>query len=244
MFHDPDFMPFQPPEVRGTIQQLLKNYLTSFPASTYEEPFSLQKNWPFRDNLFVTDPDLIEELLIGRADEFTRDHITRQGGAELDRGSLFLAEGADWRWQRRAVAPAFRHENLLGFVPTFAACAKRRVEIWRKHSGGALDVSAAMTQTTFDIILDAALGGATALDRDRYLTALATAFKGVPWQMLLAYVGLPASFPHPGRAQARRAADYGYGEVAKLVAARKAQPSDRNDVLNLLIAARDSETEP
>jgi cytochrome P450 len=24
--------------------------------------------------------------------------------------SLFMAEGTDWKWQRRAVAPTFRHE--------------------------------------------------------------------------------------------------------------------------------------
>jgi cytochrome P450 len=41
--------------------------------------------------------------------------------------SLFMAEGADWKWQRRAVAPSFRHDKLLALVPTFSAIAVRTV---------------------------------------------------------------------------------------------------------------------
>jgi cytochrome P450 len=245
MFHDPDFMPFEPPKGRANLSAGLKNFLTAFPASAYEEPFTLLRNsWPFADLALVADPELIEELLIARMDEFPHDSAINQAlGPATGRGSLLLAEGADWKWQRRAIAPAFRHENLLDLTPSFAAHAQRRVELWRKQSGrGVLDVSDAMTQTTFDIILDAVLGGAAAFDRDRYLTALDTALKGMPWRITLAMVGLPASFPHPGGARARRADEYAHGEIAKLAAARKAAPSDRKDMLSLLIAARDPET--
>src|SRR5208283_838787 len=244
MFQDPNFMPFDPPKDRPNRWMMLKNYLAAIPASYYEEPFTLQRGiWPFGDVALVTDPELIEELLITRADEFLRDRVSSQAlGGSVARGSLLLAEDADWKWQRCAVGPAFRHENLLSFVPTFVACAKRRLELWRKQNGETINVSAAMTQTTFDVILDAVLGGATALNHDRYLTALDTTLNSAPMLYAMASAGLPASFPYPGRARARRAANYGYEEVGKLVAARSAAPSNRKDVLNMLISACDPES--
>jgi len=84
-----------------------------------------------------------------------------------------LAEGADWRWQRRVVAPILRHETLVSFVPIFAAMAKRQVERWRAARLCApVDAAAAMTHTTFDIIVEAILGGSASLDADRYCRAL------------------------------------------------------------------------
>lgn len=243
MFHDPDFTPFDPPEGLVGPSVFLDNYLAAFPAKTYELPFTFLKHfWPFPDIAIVADPALLEEMLISRAEEFPRDIFSREALGAIDRGSLLTAEGADWRWQRRAVAPAFRHENLLGFVSSFAACAETRVEAWRRQCGETVDVSADMTATTFDIILDAVLGGAPGFDSGRYLSALDAALKSVPWRAAQACLGVPEWLPYPGRAHARAAADYGYGEVAKLVAARKARPSQHMDVLNLLLNARDPET--
>ena len=53
----------------------------------------------------------------------------------LGETSIFLAEGADWRWQRRAAAPIFRNEILLSFVPVFAEMAQRA----SRNSGGCSD---------------------------------------------------------------------------------------------------------
>src|SRR5262249_56304186 len=43
--------------------------------------------------------------------------------------SIFVADGAEWRWQRRAAAPIFRHETILSFVPLFAAWRSDKAKI-------------------------------------------------------------------------------------------------------------------
>jgi cytochrome P450 len=79
--------------------------------------------------------------------------------------SLFMAEGADWKWQRRAVAPTFRHDKLLALVPTFSAIAVRQAERWRAAPRERpVDVAEAMAQTTCEVIVDTMLGSAGALD--------------------------------------------------------------------------------
>ena len=42
--------------------------------------------------------------------------------------SLFTAEGVDWRWQRRAVAPVFAQCNVSALVPVMTATAERAAQ--------------------------------------------------------------------------------------------------------------------
>lgn len=245
MFHDADLMPFRPRR-RPSLRAMLTNYMENFPPESYTEGYSTLTGIAsiFVPTVFLTDPELIEDVLVKRADLFVRDQFSsRAMSSILDRRSMFLAEGADWRWQRRAVAPAFRYENLLALVPNFVQCAKTQIEEWRQScSGGAVDITKAMTQTTFDVIQHAVLGDAKALERETFIDALRVGFEGLPWQEVLAYLRIPASFPHPGYRKAR-AAIYGLKDkLDKTISARRAAPTDRRDILGLLLSARDPET--
>ena len=83
---------------------------------------------------------------------------TRALSSAFSRKSLFFAEESDWRWQRRAAAPAFRHEKLLELVPIFAHGALAQAQEWQSIANGAIiDVALAMRKLTVAIILQAAL---------------------------------------------------------------------------------------
>jgi cytochrome P450 len=49
--------------------------------------------------------------------------------------------------------------------------------------------------------------------------------------------------PFPGRWRARRARDFLHADISRLIAERPAKPADHPDLLNLLLAARDAETD-
>jgi cytochrome P450 len=242
VFHDPDFVPFQPPEHYSYIKQVT-NYIESFPRSTYEEDFTWVK-LPIGQMVFVSDPAVIEDILITRANLFPRDGVTRRAlSSTLDPRGLFLAEGADWRWQRRAVAPAFRPETLLTFVPGFAAEAERQIEEWRNlPSDRPLDIFAAASQLTLNVAAKALLGSPASLDANRFSTALASNIKGLPWEFLYALLQVPSFVPFPQRASMRRSTAFLHGIAREVVAERRANPSDTTDLLGLLLAARDPET--
>jgi len=245
MFHDPDFMPFTPRE-KPTFSANLHNFLENWPPAAYREGFaSLPGLWPFIGKThFLTDPELIEEMLITRASSFGRDFMTTRAlSGPINRESLFFAEEADWKWQRRAVAPAFRHENLLALVPTFVQCAKKQSEEWRAGAASTpVDVMSAMSRTTFAVIERAVLGEADSLDEEKFLAALSPALATIAWRRVYAFAGLPEWTPHPGYFKARAAAAHLNDETARLVAARRASGAVRHDLLGLLLSARDPET--
>ena len=181
MLTDPDLVPFVPPvrPVRGLsgLWTFQRNFIETFPRSTYEQDATRVKT-RWSDVLYICDPRLIQEMLVDRPDAFGRDAMTRRTFAPMiGETSLFLAEGADWRWQRRAVAPIFRHEVLLSYVSTFTKMAARQTSRWRDAPNARLvDVAASMTRITFDIIAETILGGSAKLDFERYERALTQAF--------------------------------------------------------------------
>jgi cytochrome P450 len=243
---DPDFVPFEPPPqplgLRG-LPTLGRNYVEAIPRAAYEEKV-VRIDGALSDLLLVCDPDIVGEILVDKPDAFERDVVTRRSFAPMiGPTSLFLAEGADWRWQRRAVAPIFRHDMLLSFVPIFSAMAQRQIERWRAAPRDqAVDAAAAMTRTTFEIIVEVMLGGSASLDSDRYSRALTENFNTIPWHVIYALFSLPPWLPFPKRGRAMRERDFLHRDIRRIVAARRAAPSAQPDLLDLLLAARDPET--
>ena len=193
MFTDPDLVPFEPPPqplgLRG-LPVMWRNYIESIPRGAYEDGV-VRIRRRHADTILVCEPELIGEMLVEKAENFERDAVTRRAFAPtIGRNSLFLAEGAEWRWQRRAVAPIFRHEALMSFLPVFTAMAERQAEQWRKAPRGEpVDAAAAMTRTTFDIIVETMLGGSANLDADRYSRAIKDSFETIPWHIIYAQLG-------------------------------------------------------
>jgi cytochrome P450 len=246
VFTDPDLVPFEPPPqplgLRG-LPVVWRNYVESIPRAAYEEGIV---RIPHRraDTLLICEPDIIGEVLVEKAENFERDAVTRRAFApSIGRNSLFLAEGAEWRWQRRAVAPIFRHEALMSFLPVFTAMAERQAAQWRTAlRGKAVDAAAAMTRTTFDIIVETMLGGSAGLDADRYSAAIKVSFETIPWHIVYAQFGLPEWMPYPHRRRAARARDFLQQEIRRTVEARRGSHAEPPDLLDLLLTARDPES--
>lgn len=246
MFHDPELTPFTP-RARPSLRVAASNMIENWPPEAYREGHAIMRPiWPLLPKtLLLTDPALIEDVLVTRAEKFTRDGAqTRALSNVVNRESLFFAEGAHWRWQRRAAAPAFRHENICALVPTFVRCAKAQADEWRHAgSGRIVDVAPAMSKVTFAIILGAVLGeGAGALDRDRFLAALNPELATIAWRFLYARMGLPEAIPFPGSRKAAASVDWLHGALARLVADRREQGAASKDILGLLLSARDPES--
>jgi cytochrome P450 len=246
MLADPDFVPFEPPpQPLGLLglPTLWRNYIETVPRSAYEQGLTRIRT-SFSDSLVVCDPDVISEILVEKADAFLRDPATRRAfRPSVGDNSIFVAEAAEWRWQRRAAAPIFRHDTILSFVPVFAEMAERQVQRWRSaNPDSALDAGAAMTRTTFDIIVESMLGGSASLDADRYSKAFATSFETIPWHLIYSMFAVPEWMPFPNRKHALAERDFLHRDLRRLIEARRGKPSAQPDLLDLLLNARDAET--
>ena len=208
MLADPDFIPFEPP-IGSNPGALKRNTVETIPRALYETPCAQRYKKAFSDALVLTDPELIHELLVVQPENFVRDDLARRLLSPLlGARSLLMAEGSEWRWQRRAAAPAFRHDSLLALVPLMTAAARRQIEQWRTAPAGQpVDVSIDMTKITFEIITETLFGRPNALDFDAFGETLRDYSQSLTTRAMLSFSRLPEWTPFPGRWKAARGRD-------------------------------------
>jgi cytochrome P450 len=234
--------PAEPLGAVAFLRTLVRNPLATWPQATFSEPV-LPLSFAGRPLLFIMDPVLIDEVLVGKAAVFPKAPIIRRTiGPAVGTESIFTAEGAAWRWQRRAAAPSFRHGTILGFVPTFAEAAARTVQRLRGQAGETVDVAEVMMETTFDVIVETMLSGHANFDSRRFGREISRYFDTVGWMAAWATLRLPTWLPYPGRRGAMAGNRFLRQEMARVIAERRARPADVPDLLDALIAASDPET--
>lgn len=246
MFHDLDFSPFTPRE-KPSFLAVSRNYLENYAPEAYRTDFfSADGLWPFFPRMhYVVSPELIEELLVTRAEAFRRDDIASKalrGPVEGD--TLFFSEGAEWKWQRRAISPAFRYENILALVPFFVGCARAQAAEWRRLGDGAeVEITEAMSRTTFAVIEKAVFGASENFDSEGFIAALRPVLGSFAWRMLAVMFRLPPDWaPYPGLLAARAGSRFLHDETVKLLAERRARPEATRDIMGLLLSAKDPES--
>jgi hypothetical protein len=74
---DPDLVPFEPP-VHPTIRAAFRNVIESYPRALYDGQGLVRYRTWFLDSVFVSEPELIHDILVARAHLFRRDDVARQ----------------------------------------------------------------------------------------------------------------------------------------------------------------------
>ncbi|UGQ48223.1 cytochrome P450 [Massilia endophytica] len=114
-----------------------------------------------RAAVVFSDPADITAILRERPDTFRRPAITAEVSAELGgQPGVFLAEGADWRHQRRMVMQAFAPHAIKAYFPLLTKVGARLQERWGQaaREGQAIDLGADLKRYTVDIIAGLAFG--------------------------------------------------------------------------------------
>ena len=233
--------PEAPLSTLGFVSRFLRNPLLVVPAAAYREDFVATSRGHL-STAWVTSPELVRAVLLEQKDVFRKRTQIRLLSPLLGKG-LLTSEGADWKWQRQAAAPMFRHEDLLSFVPAFVRATQALLERWRASGeDGERAIDADMTRVTFDVIsatlLPSADGSAgLAIERSTRQFQSAGA-----WAQLFAMARMPRWVPYPGRARSARLVAGMRGAVASLLAERRTAARPPDDLLARLMAAADPES--
>ena len=114
----------------------------------------------------IMDPGAIREMLLDRLDKYPKSIVTKNLLKPAIGESLFIAEGAHWRWQRRTAAPVFTHRNMMNLAPIMTGAAERAAERITAAGPRAVNMLDEMVTTTFDVIADVTFSGGETFDRD------------------------------------------------------------------------------
>ena len=232
----PDFL-----SVPSLVRALIRNPIEAWPEQVYREPI-VRRRVLAREIVYVMDPGMIHDVLVEEADQVVKAApMLRALGPALGTG-LLTADGEEWRRQRRASAPTFRHDRIVSFLPAMLKAATAARDRLVAHTGRTVDIGHEMMRTTFEIIVETMLSGRAGIDVGGIERAMTDYLEATSWTFTLALMRAPPWLPYPGRRRAARGRDHMRGEVARVVAERRREGLRSADLVSLLLDATDPDT--
>ena len=226
------------------LRQFPKNPLRSVPRGAYEQDiFVLRAKTLNVAYAWITGPELIEEILIRRAGALNKSRVEKQVFDRSVGDSVLTADGARWRWQRRVLAPLFRHQEIIAYVPRMSQATEQHIAVWQASGPGLRNVEEDMTQATLAVIMRSMLGNSDAGVATRIMAATEAYLSKASWEAAYAILRMPNWVPHPGTRRMIRSARTLRSIMADLIAERRAIGGVDDDLLGRLLAARDPETD-
>ncbi len=231
----------QPLGIFGSLAAARRNILSIIPEIATRQPMvsgKTGKRWHM-----VMDPDALKRVLLEKLDDYPKSDVTKNLLRPAIGDSLFVAEGAHWRWQRRAAAPVFSHRNVTNLGPVMSAAADHAAARIESAMPRALNMYDEMVRATFEVISDVTFSGDEGFDRNAVHTAIDSYIAEAGRVSLLDMIGAPVWFPRPNRLFAGRAVKQMKSMADQAIEARKNAPSAAiPDLLDLLLAGEDPDT--
>ncbi|GAA4216273.1 cytochrome P450 [Sagittula marina] len=231
----------EPMSLWASLQATRRNVLSIIPEIATKQPMvsgKTGKRWHM-----VMDPGAIRRMLLENLDNYPKSLVTKNLLKPAIGDSLFIAEGAHWRWQRRTAAPVFSHRNVMNLAPVMSAAAQRSIDRIRQIGPRAVNFLDEMVSVTFDVISDVTFSGDSTFDRDGVHKAIDAYISEAGKVSLFDILGAPDWVPRPGRAFHAGGVNQMKDMADRAIAARADRPAEGvPDLMDLLQVGKDPET--
>ena len=189
----------------------------------------------------ITLPEHVKHILVTNKENYTKGLAIKKLRLSLGLG-LFTSEGELWRRQRRLIQPPFTAKGVQPFSKVMTDTTERMLEKWQRNAerGQALDVNQEMMRLAMNIIGKAMLS----IDVGDEATETAQAFTIVLEDIAhraSSILDVPMFIPTAANrrlAQATRTLDT---FIYRIIGERRNRPDESQDLLTLLLNARDEE---
>jgi cytochrome P450 len=198
---------------------------------------------PGRRLFVLSRPAFVEHILAKNQDNYVKAFTYRPLRAVLGDG-LVTSEGGIWRRHRRVVQPMFSRRQVAGFAPQMRAGVRYRIEAWDAlPDGSVVEMAGQLSTLTLDVVGRALFGSELVAKTSRMVPAMRRMQKGVSLASFFPYLWTPA-----GTRRIVRATRGFWGTldaidapVRELIARRRTASKPGDDLLGLLMAARDED---
>jgi len=188
----------------------------------------------------INEPELVHEVLAGRASEFVRTRSQKRLIGRAVGNGLILSDGDFWRRQRRLAQPAFHQQRLRTYLPVIHGIVERFVSTCPTGRNFALDEK--LKELTLEIVAATLLGTRPPDDLGKLAEAVNGIQVGVT-RLLRTGIPLPAWLPTPNNRRLQRSVQALNAVILPIIAERRRDLGDRGDLLSMFLLAADSEDE-
>lgn len=232
------------------LKTLRRNPLECWTRAHFEQPVVIG-GFPFGQVAVVSDPSIIRHVFVECPSDYRKGAIERRVLSSAELGdSLVAVEGAQWRRQRRTLAPLLGRKMVAGLAPAMAEAISAVIGSWRSRNETAdrvIDLKAEMSRVSLEVLVRCMFSPDLGEDQDNWRAALKKFFAAKMSVDPFDIIGLPDFVPRIVRWRARRMLR-GFTEGIDGAMARRrnvlAEGRDfaARDGLALMLGATDPET--
>ena len=192
--------------------------------------------------IVVNDPEGVRHVLTANAANYRRPSAVTRFARPLVGSGLFLAEGADWRRQRRLLAPTFTPGSIGLLLPHFRDAGLHLLHSVERSPRA--NLSKAFQDTALEAVLRALFSMPESGDRET-LSHMVREYADGPGRPNLfdAFATSENSFAFANGKRARFQKRW-FAAIDQIISRRKASPTKagHRDLLDLLLSLKDAET--
>ncbi|NUQ37306.1 MAG: cytochrome P450 [Caldilineales bacterium] len=190
----------------------------------------------------LTRPDHVHHVLVAHAANYPKGRGYNKLKLFLGDG-IFTSEGDLWRRQRRLLQPLFTPQSVGRFESHMRRAIDGLLAEWESAaaSGQELDINQEMMKLAMNVISLVMFGFEIGARAREAADAFSAMLRFVSERSVSA-IDLPLAIPTAANRRAQAAMDRVNAFMAEIVAERRADPTEHDDLLALLLAVRDPDS--
>ncbi len=223
------------------LKAAIRNPIEMWPDFLYREHTTSTKILGQRVHT-TTDPDIMKAVFQTHFDIFPKSDLEQVVLERATGHGLLTAQEEEWRTQRRATSPIFRHKTLLTLAPLMIDAGAEAGAALAAHSGE-LDVMPVMANATLKVIGGTLLSGdEDQLDFAEMSRVVEVLLNTLGKVDVLDFFQSTRRMPRPWGKAGKEAVAWMQDTAAKVMAGRRLSGKEAQDLLALLMAARHPDT--
>ncbi|MGZ3418170.1 MAG: cytochrome P450 [Polyangiales bacterium] len=191
------------------------------------------------DYVLINDPEAVRHVLVENARGYQKSRSYDALRLVLGNG-LVTSEGEFWRRQRKLAQPAFHKKRLVAFADVMAKTTEEMLAEWDKQGPTTFDLHEEMMALTLRIVGRALFGVDLAGDARAIGEAVSVGIKHAN-DFAEAIIKVPPWIPTVANVRFKRAVKVLDAMVMGIIEERRKQPNLGDDLLAMLMSARDDE---
>jgi len=229
----------------GNLRQMIANPLQAFYDWHRDYGDLVSFRLATRQFYLFSHPKLVEQALIRQSDIFKKIYNPEKpSGIALILGQgLVTSQGDLWQRQRQLMQPVFQRSNVTTLLPLMVTAGNNMLNRWRQLGEGAhLNLSNEMTRLTLEVITQT-MFSTSVLDKIERISPSLDTLLRYAIKSIVNPLTLPLYVPTPANQKFKRALGTIDDVIYGIIHQRRAAPSERNDLLDMLLKARDDSSD-
>ena len=225
----------------GNLRQMIANPLQAFCDWQRDHGDLVSFRLATREFYLFSHPNLIEQALIRQSDVFVKIYNPKKptGLALILGQGLVTSEGDLWQRQRRLMQPVFQRSNITTLLPQMVTAGNNVLNLWRQLGEGAqVNLSNEMTRLTLEVITQT-MFSTSVLDKIEQIAPSLETLLRYAAKTITSPLILPLYVPTPANQKFKQALRIIDDIIYGMIDQRRTTPSAQNDLLDMLLKARD-----